>query len=445
MLLLFLISLFIWFKQLPALNFLPDSSDISSNQNQSSIFISEIKIIGNEKTRPEIVLFEMKIKPKSFATIEEIEYDIDRIMGLGIFSDVNYKIDKNSDEYILYIIVRESWYIFPLPFVDIEDRDWKKLSYGIFLLIKNLSGKNDRLSSGFSLGYDPSFYLSYSDLYYDFEKNLGFKFLLQSQKRKNKSIRALRESNGENYHEDYFQLEFTLRKRVNLYTNIFGSLGYEYIHVPKYYPLRTLSSDGTDRLLTFQLSYSYDVRDFIAYPKKGYFLLASIKHYGLSKSLIDYTVLNLDLKKAYSISPITFYLRNYLRTVIGSDIPYYANSFLGFGDRLRGRFDEIYESNALNLFSFEMRFPLIDKYLLQFDLPIIPTSLTTYNILVDFHLFYDSAFMWDINDRITSRRLINGAGVGFTFFVLPYRGLNFEIGFSPERKPEFIVDLLNPL
>lgn len=413
-----------------------------SEINTDSIIIHDIKILGNEKTESETILRELKTIPGIVTSKAQLIADEKRVFSLGLFSDVKFYIRQENEKNYLLIFVRESWYIWPVPFIDIIDRDWKKLTYGLNLSIQNLTGKNDKLSLGISLGYDPRFDFNYFHPWIDKKYDLSFFYKFSFQKRKNKSLLANMDS--ENYDEKYILNEVGLGKRFDLYNTFNIHLGFEYVQVPEYLPLRTISESGIDRSIIFQADYILDTRDFTAYPRKGTNLVLSLRKIGLGESESNYNVFALELKQIVSYKNFILFFRNYTRNLSGNVLPYYSNSFIGYKERIRGHFNQVYEAHSMNVATFELRYPLIEQFLFYFDLLGIPKSLTTYNFSIDFHFFFDSGFMWNNYDIIRNNKSINGAGFGFSILVLPYRAINFEIEFNSQKKAEFIIDLNNP-
>lgn len=423
----------------------PDDSSktITSFRSSNEIIISEIRIIGNQKTKKETILKELNFDLSKPISSDELKFFENRILSLGLFNDVKFFISEENEKSVLLIFVQEAWYIWPLPFIDIADRDWKKLTYGLNLGIQNLTGRNESLNTGFSLGYDPKFYLNYFNPNISYENNLLFRINTSIQKRKNRSVNSIK-INGQNYDEKYFNFEIGLGKRLNIFNLIYSSISFEYLQVDEYFPQRTVSISGIDRAISLQLNYSYDSRDFSAYPKSGSNFNLAYRKVGFGESEVDFNVISIETKKIFSLKGPVLYLRNYSRILSGPSLPFYANSFLGYRERLRGYFNDIFESNSMTLNNIELRYPLLEKFLLEFDLPVVPKELLNYNFSVDIHFFFDNALMFDKNQRLNTSKAINGFGFGFSFLFLPYRSLNLELAWNQQFKSQFIFDLNFP-
>lgn len=418
--------------------------NIIEDFNEESILINEIRIVGNDRTKPEIILRELTFTENSTVTYSDLKFNETRVFSLGIFSDVKFILSKEESKNILIIAVQESWYIWPIPFIDIVDRDWKKLTYGLNLNILNLTGRNESLNSVISLGYDPKFYLRYFNPIINQKHNLLLRFITLIQRRKNRSFEAIKVSNNQNYNEQYFLIDLLIGKRINPFNTVTGSISYEYLRVDNYLPLRTVSPSGIDKFISAQLSYSLDTRDFTAYPKKGTNVNFVYSKAGFIESEVDFNIFKFELKKIEQLVYPIIYYRTYSRILAGPVLPYYANSFIGYSERLRGHFNKIYESNSMVLNTFEVRFPLIEKYFFKLKIPFIPEKLLTYNLGLDIHTFYDNALMFNKNDKLIKKKFISGFGLGFSILVLPYRAINLEFALNEQMKSEFIFDLNFP-
>ncbi len=447
---LFLLSLLLQFKLLFAYIHIDTTSEVFHSKelnfsffDSDSIKIDEIRILGNKKTKSETILRELHFDQNKIVTKNDLKFFENRILSLGIFNDVKVFVSREFDKNIMIILVQESWYIWPLPFIDIADRDWKKITYGLNVGIQNLTGKNESLNTGFSLGYDPKFYLSYFNPNFSFEDKLIFMFKTSIQKRKNKSLKSI-SLDDKNYNEKYFNIEIGIGKRINLFNLILTSFAYEYLQVEKYLPLRTVSENGIDKFFSILINYTFDSRDFSAYLKSGTNLNLAYKKVGLGESVVNYHIFAIETKKIVQLGYPILYFRNYSRFLSGTKLPFYANSFVGYRDRLRGYFNDVFESNSMTFSNFELRFPLIEKYILQFDLPLIPEELITYNLSIDIHAFFDNALLFNNNQSLKTTKAFNGFGFGFSFLFLPYRSINLEVAWNQHYNSQIIFDLNFP-
>ena len=113
--------------------------------------IDEIKISGNNKTKNRIILREINHKKNAFLDTSIIKSDVQRLLNLGIFTDVRYDTEIIEDSLILnYHVTEHSLKIIP-GFTPIfsEEKGW---SYALFAEVFNFRGLNQSLDAGMIVG-----------------------------------------------------------------------------------------------------------------------------------------------------------------------------------------------------------------------------------------------------------------------------------------------------
>jgi len=105
--------------------------------------IEAIRFVGNEQTKPRIMLQEMVIHVGDLADPVLIERSRQAIMDLGLFKSVHARLLPGRQGRILEIGVNEKFYVIPLPRLDRTDEG--SVSYGGRLTVDNLAGLNQRL------------------------------------------------------------------------------------------------------------------------------------------------------------------------------------------------------------------------------------------------------------------------------------------------------------
>lgn len=113
--------------------------------------ITEIRFVGNQVTRPQILLQEMSIHVRDPVDPARIAASRQAIMNLGLFSAVSTKLlpDPRGGS-ILQITVKEKYYLLPIPRANRNaDGD---ISYGGELRWDNVAGLNQQLDVIYSIG-----------------------------------------------------------------------------------------------------------------------------------------------------------------------------------------------------------------------------------------------------------------------------------------------------
>ncbi len=433
--LLFVTAIFI-------LSVLPQSYAQNIPSDSSSIKVDSIKISGNKITDEYVILRELTFTEGDTVNSEILSYNKERIYSLGIFSDVKITPEVIDGENIVNILVSESWYIYPIPFAQIKDNDWKKLSYGIDLYLLNFKGMNDRIRLHAAFGYDPNYQVSYSNPYFIKNEDIFLKTNLSYVKARNKSDIA-KSLYGGDFDQKISGGDISIGKRIGLYQKVFINLGYKIIDSPEYIYGVSASGERIDHLLSTGIGYSYDTRDLVQFPREGLFLQSAFTFNGLGIDNINYKVFGFDVRKYLKITDeFSIKARFESRFTFGDLVPYYDYSFLGFNERVRGYFYKEREGNNRYLISTEITYPVIKDFILNLDfIPILPKELLSYRVAVYAELFADAGTTQMKNQPLTLRSIDSGYGAGLTFLFLPYSAFRIEYAINDFGKKQWILGI----
>src|SRR5574338_581480 len=137
---------FLLFISLYAIIGFAQTQDTVKYSDNDSVVIDSIKIVGNETTEDFIILKELNFSVGDTLTPVVAEYCRERVYSLGIFNLVNVYPETIGTHNYAIIVVEEGWYIYPVPFLEVRDNDWRKISYGAILVVKNFRGRNQTIS-----------------------------------------------------------------------------------------------------------------------------------------------------------------------------------------------------------------------------------------------------------------------------------------------------------
>lgn len=414
-----------------------DSLIISLN---TKIKIDSIRIIGNEITEDFIILDELLFQESDTVTGREIDLSKERIYSLNIFGNVNLFVKKENDFNILIIEVKEVWYLFPLPFLNLRDQNLSKSSYGLRLIYKNFRGRNEFLSAMIAFGYDPSYSFTYFSPSFFRKDRLGIEFSFSSTNIANKDSEIVKALQND-FDYNYKQLRFRITKRIDLYNFFSFGSGFNYVESP-YEGFNEITASGMkiDKSLSFSSGYIYDTRDLIQFPTEGLLLNFYFEHFGFNISDINYNIIHLDMRNYQKIDDNLFLKwRIKTRNSFGRVVPLYQQSYLGFDSYIRGhRNTERGGHNSL-LASLEMVYEIINEWKVSMKLPYISEKLTTFRFAMHLGLFGDTGTTYDNNEKISTNEFNSGWGVGIIILVLPYNTLRFEYSFDEYRNGEFLI------
>jgi outer membrane protein assembly factor BamA len=176
--------------------------------------IDSIEIRGNYTTEDFVILREMTFQVGDEVNGSMIEFNRERIYSLGLFNFVKIFAKSQKSKITAVIDVEETWYIYPVPFLNIRDKDLDRASYGLSLLYRNFRGRNETIQAVASFGYDQFYLLSYYNPLISTSADLNLRTSLLYQTPQNKSLFA------DALNGDFFDYKFssgmvTIGKRLN--------------------------------------------------------------------------------------------------------------------------------------------------------------------------------------------------------------------------------------
>ncbi len=414
---------------------------LSISSESEFVKVDSIKIVGNKKTEEFVILRELTFTLGDSVNQEILEFNRERIFSLGIFTNVDVKIEKEAELKKVYISVEESWYIFPVPFINIPEKTFERVSYGMRFVWINFRGRNETISTTFSFGYDPFFSLSYQNPLLIPSADISFALGGVSSTPINKSPTA-DSIHGGTFDYKTNAVQITFGKRLNLSNEIFVTGGFNYVAAPsnKDAPIMA-SGTSIDRSFFAGVSYLFDTRNLKLYANRGYYISVNYIFKGIGNNNIDYSIVDADIRNYRKITgDLIFKYRIGGRHTFGNTIPLYDYSILGYDYFTRGNRYLVREGNNAVIGSIELGYPLIKEWNFDVDLPIIPNSLSRARIAIIFNIFADAANTFNNGDKVILNDFNSGYGVGLTFLIMPYVGFRAEVALNEMGKGEFLLE-----
>jgi outer membrane protein insertion porin family len=414
--------------------------DSVQTSDRQPIRIDTILVFGNKKTKDFVILDEMTLKKGMVVTPEAIEYDRSRIYSLGLFTRVDIDFQKLDTAGVLIVDVNERWYIIPIPLLGFRDGDPKRIFYGAGLLYNNFRGVNQKLFASFTLGYDPSANFQFYDPMVDPDSRLYFGIGVGTSKVRNRS--AIEAAITGDFDERHHDINVLLGKRLDLYVRTGVKLGYSIVQLSSYRPGRTVSTDGRDDFFYCTIDYTFDSRDLSEYASNGAFTYLSVSKIGFGESIVNYARYGADFRHYFPLPlNLTFAARAYGSVVSGGEIPTYAHSFIGFGERLRGYYSTVFEGEDIAGATVELRYPLVRPLTINVTALPIPEEFAIWRFGLSVALFADAGTTWYRDEELKLGSFYPGYGAGL-YFLLPYGYVaRFEYARNRYGQGEFILDL----
>ena len=327
---------------------------VPSKPADNKFIIEEFIIRGNKITNEKIILRELTFQKGDSILPSDLDELIkksrENLLNISLFNYVTISYDKtDSGNLTIDILVEERWYIWPVPILKYDDRnfsawlkdgDLSKTKYGISLQQFNCFGRRQTLKVTFLSGYATSVGLSYKNIALDKGRKhlIGADFETSNQDEiiydtQNNEPVTFNNNYRQVYKREKYTLNYVYRPAIHDKHDFF-------LNYFKYDVADTIVKLNPDFLLTgknhlesFNIDYVYtrDYRDIKAYPLNGslfeiligqtvstpadgkIFTSTSIipsfyKYFELSNKL--YYALGINLKLSYNSSPSYIYTRS---------------------------------------------------------------------------------------------------------------------------------------
>lgn len=410
-----------------------------------SVWINQIQIEGNKRTKDWIILRELSFKQGDRISSNQLDslltIEANKVFNTDLFiiSDIKYQ-QENYDHIQIKIKVIEKWYLYIIPIVDVadrnfnewlkdRDRDLNRLKYGINFKQKNFRGRNESLSFGFKWGFNREVSAGYEIPYVDKKRTLGVSTSIKYITNNGLAYRT--EENKLAFHSD----DNTNRKRLDLTLSIGKRTGFYSSHSLKtVYRSHSVSDsvtilnpnyflDGRNRSRMFELSYrfSHDFRDMRAYPLKGHLLEIDFikKGVGIFQD-INVWEAKLHYSKFHKLSERLF-IANTFRSKLSTTAqqPYGFLRGLGYSQEfVRGYDLYVVDAQQFILNRNTFRWMIFDK-ILKIDKIMPLDQFNTVPLKIFAKAFFDGAYS---KNRFVSHetntldnRWLYGGGVGIDF------------------------------
>lgn len=403
----------------------------------------QIIFLGNELTKAFIIEHEMSLRRDSLITHQAVQFDINRIYSLRLFTKVDIQVIPDDDQYATVVVtVHERWYLFPFPVFGFKDRDWEKFYYGVGVIHNNVAGRNVQMFGSFALGYDPYVSVGYSNPLVDIDNKIFFSFRAYYTEQRNRSIASL--AGGMNFNEITWGSLLSVGKRFSLFTLASFTFEYKNLRVSEYRTGRTMSPTGRDEFFSVHAAYLYDTRDFKEYPSEGTYVSLGVSKHGVFEDNVNYQRYNIDARKYFPMGDdLVVAGRAFTSLSSGSAVPNYGHVFFGYFERIRGHFNTVLEGEQIIGSTVEMHYPLISpRYMRLNFIPFEQFRDLRYAMYAA--AFADAGNAWYKKNPLTLKGFYSGYGVGIHFNLAYSAVLRFEFAL-PYKKDfsygEFILDL----
>lgn len=438
--------------------------------------VNNIFIIGNEKTKKEIILRELDFTTDFHydweALVEILIADQKKIYNLRLFTSVEITpLEIDDSEVEVLITVKERWYILPQLIFQLADRnfaewwtnqerDFSRVNFGLRLSHSNVAGRNEKLRFSGQLGFTRSLDFQYNKPYIDKKQKHGLAF--QVTFNENKSIPIKSAFNRQVFYaaED----ERVLRKNIggavrytyrrSFYNFHFFTLGYNFTSIdpeilvqnPDYF------QNGSTNLRYLYSTYTFrhDKRDNVAYATDGELLQLSITKYGIFYvDELDEVEVSITANKYWKINNrFNFNTGLTADWFLSERQPYTLVRGIGYSpDFIRGYELNVIEGQQLYVHKNSFRWKFFDR---EFDVSKFfkLEQFSTIPIRLYWSANFDHGYVTDRNRIPENSRLANtylfGYGTGIDLVGFYDSVLRFEYSLNNSGEGNFFFNFKAP-
>lgn len=438
-----------------------------------NVVIDSIIITGLTRTNKEIVLRDINLKLGDTLIERKVpELLVDNrlnLMNTGIYAQVklNYYPSKSKiNAIVITINVDESWHIYPVPYLEIVDRninvwirdfnlDFSRINAGIKLFISNLTGNRDRLDGVFHLGYHDKIEASYWLPYINKRQNLGVQFSGLWANTKEIAYATTNKNVQERYLSDttmLYRKKFStaiiyqpkLRTRQRLKFE-WRQLEIDKRVLDRLQPNFLNAPDGKIGYPVITYNVTYDNRNIRPHPTKGFMIDFYIEKQGINQTR-DALITKVDFKYFKRISSLWTFTQQIRNQNNWSKTPvdYFHNRALGEDDNyLRGYEYYIIDGQQFSFSKTSFQYLMFDKMInLGKLMPIRSLKLAQIQLFLAFN--FDMGYVptsKNFNKTRLNDRLLKSGGLGLEIVGFYDKMLQIEYSMNELYEKDIFLHL----
>tara|TARA_R110000868_G_scaffold386_9_gene3104 strand:- start:25875 stop:27332 length:1458 start_codon:yes stop_codon:yes gene_type:complete len=456
-----------------------DSLYISPNNTSTpkQVTINNIFIVGNEKTRKNIILREMNLAENMTYNWEEfvalVTADQKKIYNLRLFTTATVTpLFVGEEQVEILVSVKERWYILPSIIFNLADRnfsewwsnqnrDFSRVNYGIKLDHNNIGGRNEKLRVIGQVGFTQAILLNYTIPYFDKNQLHGLAAKFSYNTNKNIPIKSVgnKQYFYRNPDEDILKktlaASLTYSFRGSFYNFHYFTAGYHntWIHKDVIQEKPNYFTHDDQKLKYFLASYRYrhDNRDNVSYATHGTMLDASLTKYGMfGNDDIDELEFSIMASKYNKLGDKFHFATGISGSAFFSDNqPYTLVRGIGYKpDFIRGYELNVIEGQQLIAHKNSLRYEILDiAYDISDIMPIDEFSVFPIKLYLSGN--FDHGYVRDANRLPLNAALINkyllGYGLGLDLIGMYDAVFRFEYSVNNMGTGSFFVNVKAPI
>ena len=428
--------------------------DTLKQDDTSTVFIASISIYGNKKTKQFIINREIPFKQGDYILQKDLDKQLriakEQLVNTSLFLNVSVSVQNKYGQFVFITVdVKERWYIFPLPYFSLVDRNlntwlvtynhsFQRVNYGIKFLHNNFSGRNDKLTLWLITGYTRQVSLKYELPFFDRKLRNGYNILFNyTQQRElnygtNLSKQQFFKPDDLSFIRKSITAQFDYVYRPGLRTRHIFSIGYGRESVadtiaklnPNYLPAGKTTVSYP--LIGYTLEYFH--ADYNVYPTKGFLGQAVLSHRGFNTP-INLTQLQLISSYTVPILPKTqIQFKEGAIVSLPFNQPFYNKRILGYG----GIFMRGLEYYVIDGVAAGVGRATLQHQVLQFNTRLAKGTKYELDVPFKFYakLYSDAGYVYD---KDAGNSLLNNKMIytwGFGLDMITFYDIVFKFDYS---------------
>lgn len=446
----------------------PDSTDM--------VYVNKIYLSGNKVTHNKIIYRELALKAGDTlcysAFIDALAKSKENLMNSSLFNFVNIRdvqvFANGKREADVHIEMNERWYIWPMPVVELAERnpnawwetkDFSKINYALFFTWENFRGRKEALKLIAQGGYDEKYGFHYDIPFVN--KSQTFGFILGAGMIRNHEVTYITLENKpvRFRHEDYLRHEYYAYFALNIRKSIHNSHYFELAYNDHQYNdiVFEMNPDFDpnqyNKFRYFSLTYFYknDHRDKRSFPLNGYYVDAIVVKRGLgisSNANVDLLTFTTNLRKYWNLGHNWYLTGGFTgRAASTGNNPYFLNTGLGYGrDFVRGYEHYVIDGQNFALIKTDLKYALFQDQIS--NLPVLPSKFNKIHWSIYLNFFVDAAYSTtdfpQLSNTLQNKALL-GYGAGFNFVSYYDIVIRLEYSYNKMGERDFFISFMAPI
>jgi outer membrane protein assembly factor BamA len=441
------------------------------------ITIGSIEIAGNKKTNKSIISRELLFECGQEFSAAEFSRRVNQsrlnLLNTSLFNFVTIDTLINADLGSSVIMnvkisVLERWYVWPIPILQITDRnfnswlqthDFSRINYGIDAKWYNFTGRMDELDAIVQLGKNRQISLAYQDPYIDKHKHFGIGF--EAGYKNNREAGYATQADKLQFAfdpeglftENYYSLNGTYRRNIFITNQLIVGLR----NLSFSDSLLSLNPDfshsGIEKPVFLYLYYKLkiDHRDIKYYPLTGWYIDLELNKSGLGFSFekpVNMAWAKTTTRFYSQLSSRWFYGISFIGKVSSAAWqPYFLIQGLGYNrNYVRGYEYNVIDGKHFALVRSNIKFALVPQRTHNFGFIRSPKfGLIHYALYLN--AFADAAYVWqpqwigELNNKLP-RTLLAGAGLGIDMVTYYDKVMRIEYALNKSGKSGIFIHFI---